>query len=75
MVLRNTDPKDGIIRFVPLLCVEIMSKEDRLNDIRQRIADYVSMGAKDCWVIDPWKRVAYEETANGLKQPERETFA
>jgi Uma2 family endonuclease len=70
MVLRNTDPKDGIVRFVPLLCVEIMSKDDRLNEIRERVADYVSIGTRDAWVIDPWKRVAYEETSNGLSQPE-----
>jgi Uma2 family endonuclease len=70
MVLRNTDPKDGIIRFIPLLCVEILSKDDRLNDIRERVADYVSVGTKDVWVIDPWKRVAYEEGAAGLASPE-----
>jgi Uma2 family endonuclease len=69
MVLRNTDSKEGIIRFVPLLCVEIMSKDDRLNEMRQRVADYVSVGVKDIWVIDPWKRVAYEETADGLSEP------
>jgi len=74
MVLRNTDPKDGIIRFTPLLCVEIMSAEDRLNEIRQRVADYASIGTKDIWVIDPWKRVAYEETSTGLKQIEDGTF-
>ena len=70
MVLRNTDPKDGIVRFVPLLCVEIMSKDDRLNEIRERVADYAGIGTKDLWVIDPWTRVAYEETSNGLRQPE-----
>jgi len=70
MVLRNTDPKDGVVRFVPLLCVEIMSKDDWLNEIRQRVADYASIGAKDIWIIDPWKRLAYEETSDGLKQPE-----
>ncbi|HEY5329918.1 MAG TPA: Uma2 family endonuclease [Acidobacteriaceae bacterium] len=69
MVLRNTDPKDGIVRFVPLLCVEIMSKDDRLNEIRERVADYAGIGTQDIWVIDPWKRVAYEESANGLRQP------
>lgn len=70
MILRNTDPKDGIIGFTPLLCVEIMSKDDRLTEIRERVADYVRIGTRDIWVIDPWKRVAYEETINGLMQPE-----
>src|ERR1700679_573317 len=34
MVLRHTDPKDGIVSFVPLLCVYFMSKDDRLMKIR-----------------------------------------
>ena len=68
VVLRNTDPKDDIIAFAPLLCIEILSHEDRLNEIRQRVADYSSVGAKAVWVIDPWRRVAYEETAEGLKE-------
>jgi hypothetical protein len=46
-----------------------MSKDDRLNEMRQRVADYVSIGVKDVWVIDPWRRVAYEETASGLSEP------
>jgi Uma2 family endonuclease len=43
MVLRNTDAKDEIVAFAPLLCVEILSHEDRLNEIRQQVADYVSV--------------------------------
>lgn len=69
MVLRNTDPKDDIVTFAPLLCIEILSKDDRLNEIRERVADYGSVGAKDVWVIDPWKRVAYEQGAGELSQP------
>lgn len=69
MVLRNTDSKDDIVAFAPLLCVEILSREDRLSEIRERVADYMSVGAKTAWVIDPWRRVAYEESADGLKEP------
>ena len=69
LLLRNTDPKDDIIAFAPLLCVEILSREDRLNEIRERVADYVSVGAKAAWVVDPWRRVAYEQTAEGLREP------
>jgi Uma2 family endonuclease len=70
MVLRTTDPRDGIVTWAPLLCIEILSREDRLNEIRQRVADYMSVGATAAWVIDPWRRVAYEETTEGLREPQ-----
>jgi len=29
----------------------------------------LSVGAKVVWVIDPWRRVAYEESVGGLIEP------
>ena len=37
----------------PLLCVEILSPEDRFGRMEERIADYLKMGVRDVWVIDP----------------------
>ena len=37
MVLRNTDPKDPIITFAPLLCIETLSRDDTLQEIQQRV--------------------------------------
>ena len=73
-VVRNTDPKDPIIRFVPLLCIEILSKDDRLYEMQERINDYAVMGVKDIWVIDPWKRVGYLASAKGFTQPDDGTL-
>jgi len=69
-VIRNTDPKDPIIGFAPLLCIEILSKDDRLSEMQERIDDYAAMGVKDSWVIDPWKRVGYFASPRGFIQPE-----
>lgn len=69
-VLRNTDPKDPIIRFAPLLCIEILSKDDALHEIQDRVDDYVKFGVKDIWVIDPWKRIGYAASAKAFVQPE-----
>ena len=69
-IVRNTDPKDPIIGFAPLLCIEILSKDDRLTEMQERIDDYAAMGVKDSWVIDPWKRVGYFASPRGFIQPE-----
>jgi Uma2 family endonuclease len=68
-VIRNTDPKDPIISFAPLLCVEILSKDDSLRELQQRVNDYAPMGVKNIWAIDPWERLAYYASAHGFEQP------
>ncbi len=70
MVVRNADPKDPIVSFIPLLCIEILSKEDRLNEIQERVDDYAQMGVRDIWVINPWKRIGYHAGASGFFRPE-----
>ncbi len=68
-VIRNTDGKDPIINFTPLLCVEVVSSEDRMTELQRRVDDYVSIGVKTTWVIDPWKRVGYHASDKGFVQP------
>ena len=42
-----------IIETPPLVCVEVLSPDDWLPDVQQRIDDYVSMRVQNVWVIDP----------------------
>lgn len=51
-------PKEQIIRRAPLLCIEILSPEDTLRRMLQRIEDYFSMGVPLVWIFDPDRRVA-----------------
>ncbi len=68
-VIRNTDGKDPIITFTPLLCVEILSADDSLRELQERVDDYLAVGAKAIWAIDPWKRHGYYCSAKGFEQP------
>lgn len=58
-VIRRETPFEAIVRTAPLLCVEILSREDRMGEILERVEDYLGMGVKAVWVIDPWRRKAY----------------
>jgi Uma2 family endonuclease len=69
-VIRNTDGKDRIINFTPLLCIEVVSSEDRMSELQKRVEDYASIGVKRTWVIDPWKRIGYHASVEGFIQPE-----
>ena len=53
MVLSLGHKPDRIVREAPLLCIEILSPEDTFKRITYRVDDYVEMGVKDVWVLDP----------------------
>jgi Uma2 family endonuclease len=40
----------------PLLCVEVLSPDDRVTDLEDKIADYLAMGVGAIWIIDPRRR-------------------
>ncbi len=68
-VLRSSDPKDPIVRFPPLLCIEILSKDDSLGELQERVNDYAGLGVKHIWAIDPWKRLGYIASTHEFERP------
>jgi Uma2 family endonuclease len=68
-VVRRATPMEPIVVTPPLLCIEILSREDRMSDIQERVEDYLAMGVQVVWVVDPQRRRAYETLPNGAMQP------
>lgn len=68
-VIGSSDPKDDIITFAPLLCIEVLSADDSLRELQERVDDYAALGVKNIWAIDPWKRLAYYGSTRGFEQP------
>ena len=67
-VVAGEEPKEQIFRTPPFICIEILSPEDRLSKVRQRIEDYLAFGVKYVWLLDPATRKAYHCTAAGMHQ-------
>jgi Uma2 family endonuclease len=61
-------PHEQIPRTAPLLCVEILSKDDRMSDILERVRDYFDMGVPTCWIIDPATRTGWVATPGNLAE-------
>ena len=73
-IVSRSDPKDPIILKAPLLCIEILSKDDSLRELQERVNDYSAMGVAHIWVIDPLLRIGYVAFARGFVQPESGTL-
>ena len=58
-VLPASAPHDPIVQQAPFLCVEILSPEDRVLRLNDRISDYFQMGVRYVWLLDPLKRRAF----------------
>jgi Uma2 family endonuclease len=66
-VLRDETPLEEVTATPPLLCIEVMSPEDRIARAKLVLADYFAMGVPNIWLIDPYKRTAYTFDAQGLQ--------
>ena len=68
-VLSGDAPRERIVRTPPALCIEILSKDDRMSSYIVRIDDYFRMGVPVCWIIDPLARRAWIATPGQLTEP------
>ena len=66
-ILRVGAPKEPILTHPPLLVIEIQSPEDTLRRVAEKSAEYLAFGIEHVWVIDPYARVAYRGTTQGLE--------
>ncbi len=52
-------PDEQIITKPPLLCVEILSPEDRVPRVNERIQEYLDFGIPVVWLIDPEEKAIW----------------
>ena len=58
-VLAEDAPHENVVRTPPQLCIEILSKDDRMSEIMERVDDYFQIGVPACWIIDPVRRIGW----------------
>jgi Uma2 family endonuclease len=58
-------PDEKIFHRPPLLCIEILSEEDRMSRMLEKIDDFLRFGVRYIWVINPQTRQAYVYTSEG----------
>ena len=50
-VIRSTDPDDQVILKAPVLCIEVLSPDDRMSEMQDRVDDYLSIGTEIVWIF------------------------
>jgi Uma2 family endonuclease len=60
VVVDRDAPDEQVITHPPLLCVEILSPEDRFARMEEKIEEYFRMGVRAVWVIDPRTQTGYQ---------------
>ena len=66
--MRAESPREAVITVPPLICVEILSPDDRIYRAKLVLADYLRMGVPHNWLIDPLRRAAFTFDADGLHE-------
>ncbi len=61
------EPPDQIVRTPPFICIEVLSPDDRLAEMRQRVEDYLAFGVPYVWILDPATRHAWRCTPGGMQ--------
>jgi Uma2 family endonuclease len=67
IVVGEAPPEQIFIR-PPFLCVEILSKDDRMSDVLVKVSDYLAFGVRYVWILDPRTRRAQIYDASGVHE-------
>jgi Uma2 family endonuclease len=73
-LLPSNSPDKLIVRVPPVLCIEILAREDTMNEMLGRVEDYLRMGVPAVWIVNPWCREARSATPDGTVKLESESL-
>jgi Uma2 family endonuclease len=65
-VVKTSQPQGEIFRHPPHLCIEILSKDDSMDSMQEKIDDYLRFGVPYIWIINPRLRKGYVATNAGI---------
>ena len=65
-VVKTSQSQGNIFRNPPYLCIEILSKDDTMDYMQEKVDDYLRFGVAYVWIINPRLRKGYVATKAGM---------
>ena len=73
-IMLKSQRAEPILTSAPFLCIEILSPEDRMSRVIERVKEFLTFGVRYVWVIDPESRTAFTYTKDeGREERDRLT--
>ncbi len=60
------EPDEQVFTHPPFLCIEIVSRDDRMIEMLDRVDDYIAFGVHYVWVLDPHTRRVHLFDGSGV---------
>ncbi|HEV2323870.1 MAG TPA: Uma2 family endonuclease [Terracidiphilus sp.] len=73
-VLDRANPKEQVVTAPPIAVFEVLSPEDRVQALNEKLDDYAKMGIPHIWIIDPKTGIFKRYTNGSLLVLERFDF-
>ena len=61
-------PEGNILYEPPFLVIEVLSPDDRAEEVQEKIDDYLAFGIGFVWVANPRTRRGYVYTVEGMRE-------
>ena len=68
--MKTSQIQGEIFTSPPHLCIEILSKDDTMVYMQEKIDDYLRFGVPYIWIINPRLRKGYVATKAGMVEAE-----
>jgi Uma2 family endonuclease len=69
-VVKTSQIQGEIFTAPPHLCIEVLSKDDTMLYMQEKIDDYLNFGVPYIWIINPRLRKGYVATKAGMVEAE-----
>jgi len=66
-ILREGSQREPILTHPPFMVIEVQSPDQPMSRTAKKAAEYLAFGIEHVWVVDPYARVGYRGSANGLE--------
>jgi Uma2 family endonuclease len=68
-IIDRDQPIEPVFTRPPLICIEILSKDDSLRDMQERVTDYLHLGVPNVWILDPLSHRVYICAPGEFREP------